>query len=386
MLDLADATKRVDAIGVTERPLTADGADFADLTWDARAGRILATRARAGVSDVVTIEPATGWVEVMAVGGTWSSPRWFARDDGDESTLGVIAVHESATSPPGIVLVTRADDPNEPVFRAAPRAVDAAPHVGSVEVSFPSEDGTIVHGRLLRPPAARATRPAPLLVAVHGGPATCAGDEWDGLAQYFVDKGYGWLAPNYRGSTGYGRAFERAGHGGCGIDDAADCLFAGEYAAKLDWVDDDRIVVLGRGYGGFLALSVLTRDPGRRFVAGVCLSGDSDLLATWSACERRRRRELEATMGHPSAYRDAYRAASALHRLEALTVPVLVAHGERDLRVPYESSVRLVARLRELGASYEYVTYPTEGHTIERPGPRLHLARRIERFLDWHVM
>ena len=91
-------------------------------------------------------------------------------------------------------------------------------------------------------------------------------------------------------------------------------------------------------------------------------------------------------MGHPSAYRDAYRAASALHRLEALTVPVLVAHGERDLRVPYESSVRLVARLRELGASYEYVTYPTEGHTIERPGPRLHLARRIERFLDWHVM
>ncbi len=386
VLDLTDVAKRVDAIGVSERPLTADGADFADLTWDARAGRILATRTRRGVSDVVTVDPATGWVELVAAGGTWSSPRWFAIGHGDDCTLGVIAVHESETSPPGIVRVTGVEDPNEPVLRAAPRSVDAAPHVASVEVSFPSEDGTLVHGRLLRPAAAGTAHPAALIVGVHDGPAMCAGDEWDGLAQYFVDKGYGWLSPNYRGSAGYGREFERAGHGGCGIDDAADCLFAGEFAAKLDWVDDERVVVLGRGYGGFLALCVLTRDPGRRFAAGVCLSPDSDLLATWSACDRRRRRELEGMMGHPSAYRDAYRAGSALHRLDALTAPVLVAHGEHDSLVPFDSSRRLVARLREVGATYEYVTYPTEGHTVARPGPRLHLARRIERFLDWHLM
>jgi dipeptidyl aminopeptidase/acylaminoacyl peptidase len=258
--------------------------------------------------------------------------------------------------------------------------------VASVAVSFPSEDGTTVHGRLLRPPAANAARRVPLVVAVHGGPAACAGDEWDGVAQYFVDKGYGWLTPNYRGSIGYGRDFERAGHGGCGVDDAADCLFAGEFADKLDWVDDERIVIVGRSYGGFLAVNVLTRDPGRRFAAGVSISGDSDLLTTWSRCDRSRRRELETAMGHPSGYRDAYRAASALPRLEAIAAPVLIAHGELDTRVPFESSQRLVARLREIGLTYEYVTYRTEGHTLASPASRLHLARRIERFLDWHLM
>jgi dipeptidyl aminopeptidase/acylaminoacyl peptidase len=386
LLELSDTRNRVDGIGVAERQLTADGADFDDLTWDADAARILATRARGGVTDVVTIDPGNGWIELVAAGGSWSSPRWFAQTDGDTRDLGVVAVHESETSPPGVVLLVPGDNPNESVFRAAPRAVDAAPHVASVAVSFPSEDGTTVHGRLLRPPAANAARRVPLVVAVHGGPAACAGDEWDGVAQYFVDKGYGWLTPNYRGSTGYGRDFERAGHGGCGVDDAADCLFAGEFAAKLDWVDDERIVIVGRSYGGFLAVNVLTRDPGRRFAAGVSISGDSDLLTTWSRCDRSRRRELETTMGHPSGYRDAYRAASALPRLEAIAAPVLIAHGELDTRVPFESSQRLVARLREIGVTYEYVTYRTEAHTLASPASRLHLARRIERFLDWHLM
>jgi len=385
VLELTDTKKRVDAIGVTERQLTADGADFADLTWDSAAGRILATRSRGGLTDVVTVDPDTGWVELVAAGGTWSSPRWFRVERGADG-LGVVAIHESETTPPAVVRMTGDNTAVEPILRPAPRAVVAAPHVESIDVSFPSEDGTVVHGRLLRPPPADAGHPAPVVVAIHGGPAACAGDEWDGLAQYFVDKGYGWLAPNYRGSSGFGRDFERAAHGGCGVDDAADCLYAGEFAAKLDWVDDERIAIVGRSYGGYLALNALTRDPGRRFAAGVCMYGDSDLLTTWARADRSRRREVEAMMGHPSAYRDAYRAGSPLNRLEALTAPLLVVHGERDTRVPFESSRRLVERLRDMGATYEYVTYRTEGHTLARPGPRLHFARRLERFLDWHLM
>ncbi len=400
LLELTDTSRRVDRIGVAEHQLTADGADFGELTWDRVSGRILGTRARGGTTDVVTIDPATRWVELVAAGGTWSSPRWFAtgvgdrptspdhEEDGtrDEDGLVVLAVHESATTPPGVVRITPGGHPNESIFRAAPRVVDAAPHVASVGVSFPSEDGTVVHGRLFRPSGASPNRPVPLVVAVSDAPGTAAGDQWDGLAQYFVDKGYGWLTPAYRGSRGYGRDFERLAHGGCGIDDAADCLFAGEYAAKLDWVDDERIVVFGRGYGGFLALSVLTRDPGRRFAAGVSVNGDSDLLSSWARCDTRRRRELEATMGHPSAYRDAYRAASVLHRLDALPAPVLVVHGELDTRAPFESSRRLVERLARADATYEYVTYPNEGHVFADVEVRLHAARRVERFVDWHVL
>jgi dipeptidyl aminopeptidase/acylaminoacyl peptidase len=118
----------------------------------------------------------------------------------------------------------------------------------------------------------------------------------------------------------------------------------------------------------------------------VCLQGDADLLSTWSRCDRARRRELEAVMGHPSVYRDAYRAGSALHRIEALTAPVLLAHGELDSAAPFESVSRLVERLDGIGATYELVTYRTEGHVLARPGPRLHFTRCLERFLDWHLM
>jgi dipeptidyl aminopeptidase/acylaminoacyl peptidase len=135
--------------------------------------------------------------------------------------------------------------------------------------------------------------------------------------------------------------------------------------------------------------------PGRaaeRLTAGRSPVGrHADSAPPWSPDGRAiafvdRARVVARRMGHPSAYRDAYRAGSALHRLEALAAPVPVAHGELDTRVPFESSRRLVARLREVGATYEYVTYRNEGHTLTRPASRLHLARRLVRFLDWHLM
>jgi dipeptidyl aminopeptidase/acylaminoacyl peptidase len=370
----------VDAIGVTERQLTADGADFSQLTWAAGHDRILAIRSRAGCADVVTVDPASGWVDTLATGGTWAFPRWVSGDR-------LLAVHESETSPPAVtgVVIGGHSGPRR-IVPIAPRSIAVAPHTNAVAVSFPSEDGTVVHGRLLRPRDANATRRAPAIVAVHDGPAACAGDTWDGLAQYFVDKGYGWLSPNYRGSTGYGRAFEREGHGGWGVDDAADCLFAGEYLAKLDWIDEERTAILGWGHGGSLALGALTRDPGRRFAAGACVGADVDLVRSWAGCDPGRRLDIEAMMGHPSAYGDAYHAGSPVHRLDALAAPVLVVHGERDARAPLDQSRRLADELRRRDKVFEYVAYPTEGHELTRRGPRLDFARRLERFLDGHLL
>jgi dipeptidyl aminopeptidase/acylaminoacyl peptidase len=91
-------------------------------------------------------------------------------------------------------------------------------------------------------------------------------------------------------------------------------------------------------------------------------------------------------MGHPATAREAYRAGSPYHRLENVRVPLLVAHGERDVRVSPKQSEQLVARLRSLGKTFEYVTYPTEAHGLLRVGPQLHFYRRLERFLDWHLM
>jgi dipeptidyl aminopeptidase/acylaminoacyl peptidase len=91
-------------------------------------------------------------------------------------------------------------------------------------------------------------------------------------------------------------------------------------------------------------------------------------------------------MGPPSAAREAYRAGSPVHRLDQIQVPILIAHGERDERVNPAQSEELVAELRRLGKTFEYVTYPTEAHGFLRPGPQVHFYKRMERFLDWCLM
>ena len=96
--------------------------------------------------------------------------------------------------------------------------------------------------------------------------------------------------------------------------------------------------------------------------------------------------DLERMMGPPSAAREAYIAGSAYHRLENVRVPLLIAHGERDERVSPKQSEQLVERLRKLGKTFEYVTYPTEAHGLLRAGPQLDFYRRLERFLNWNLM
>ena len=272
-----------------------------------------------------------------------------------------------------------------PLVDVTPAEVGAAPHVVPAAVEFPSGDGLVIPGFLFRPAAAR-NGPVPAVVYPHGGPTSMYGDEWDGHAQYFVDKGYAWLAVNFRGSTSYGRDFERANHGDWGVGDTADCLAAHDFLASLDWIDADRIGIFGASYGSYLALLSLVDDPEHRYACGVAKYGDSDILNSWAMGDALGVEDLERMMGHPGDHAAAYRVASPLARVESIERPILVAHGELDERVHPKQSQQLVDRLEELGKSYEYVTYPTEGHGLLRRQPQLHFYRRLERFLDWHLM
>jgi dipeptidyl aminopeptidase/acylaminoacyl peptidase len=220
----------------------------------------------------------------------------------------------------------------------------------------------------------------------HGGPTGHDGDEWFGHAQYFVDKGYAWLLPNFRGSTSYGRDFERLNHGVWGVDDTKDCLAAYDHLATLDWIDPQRVAIFGGSYGSYLALCSVVDDPHHRFRCAVTKYGDCDILTSWAQGDREGVQDLERMMQHPSQARDAYRAGSPIHRIESLAVPLLVAHGERDERVHPAQSAQLVDALDRLGKTYEYVTYPTEAHGFLRAEPQLDFYRRLERFLDWWLL
>jgi dipeptidyl aminopeptidase/acylaminoacyl peptidase len=362
--------------GSGERQLTGDGADYADPAWHPGGGRIAVNRAVRNRFGLAVVDAGSGAVTELAAGGAYGAPRWTAAGD-------LIATYEDHATPPELRVVA-AGESARTLLAPAPLAIKSAPHIAPQEVAFRSRDGLEVPGFLFRPQ--NATEPVPAVVYPHGGPTDAYRDEWDGHAQYFLDKGYAWLAVNFRGSTGYGRDFERANHGVWGVEDVWDCLAAADHLKRLDWVDGDRLAIFGSSYGSYMALLAVTDDPEHRFRCAVAKYGDCDILTSWAQGDRLGVQDLERMMGHPSSARAAYRAGSPFHRLRNVEAPILVAHGERDERVSPKQSEQLVAELRRLGKTFEYVTYPTEAHGLLRAGPQLDFYRRLERFLDWYLL
>ena len=367
----------VGADGDGDRRLTSAEADHYQAEWHPDGERLVAVRGRRNRFDLVVVDAATGAADVLAEGGTWSSPHWTAAGE-------VAAAYDSHETAPELRIVGPGG--SRTWHAPAPRAVRRVRHAELEDVSFPSFDGLEIPAFLLRPAGASAERPVAAIVHPHGGPTSYYGDEWDGHAQYFVDKGYAWLAINFRGSTGYGREFERANHGVWGVEDTRDCLAATDFLRTIDFVDGERLAIFGASYGSYMALLSVTDDPEHRFRCAVAKYGDCDIVSSWAQGDRLGVQDLERMMGPPAAAREAYRAGSPFHRLENVDVPLLIAHGERDERVSPKQSEQLVAELRRLGKTFEYVTYPTEAHGLLRAGPQLDFYRRLERFLDWHLM
>ena len=364
--------------GDGERQITAGGADYSEQEWHPDGTRILAVQCDRNRFHLVTVDAGAGTVETLARGGLWETPHWTSQGD-------VVACYEDHATPPELRRVA-VDDPPKTIHAPAPAAVKAAPYAALEDVVITSFDGLEIPAFLMRPRGASAERPVPAVVYPHGGPTLCYADEWDGHAQYFIDRGYAWLAPNFRGSTGFGREFERRDHGVWGVDDTRDCLAGADFLRTLDWVDGDRLAIFGASYGSYMALAAVTDDPERRFRCAVCKYGDCDIETSWAQGDRPGVQQLERMMGTPASAPAAYRAGSPYHRLENVEVPLLITHGDRDVRVSPKQSEQLVARLRQLGKTFEYVTYPAEAHGLLRAGPQLDFYRRLERFLNWNLM
>lgn len=367
---------RASVDGSTLARVTSESADMSGLDWHPGGGSLVAVRTKEGNSDLVIIDMQTGGLEVVSSGGEWSTPHWV----GDS----IAAIHESATKPPSLVTLTR-DGTETVLLDQVPASVRMASHVQPEGIRYESFDGLEIHGFLMRPDDSKGGL-VPAVVYPHGGPTSAYTDSWDGHAQYFVDKGYAWLAINFRGSTGYGRDFERANHGVWGVADTQDCLAAADYLGGLDWVDSNRIAIFGASYGSYMALAALARDPQHRFACGAAKYGDSDIATSWAQGDRGGREDLERMMGRPADDREAYRAGSPLWTVDQISKPILVAHGEKDIRVHPDQSRQLVDELLRHQKTFEYITYPTEGHGLLNAEPQVHFYKRLERFLDWYLM
>ncbi|MFD0200217.1 MULTISPECIES: S9 family peptidase [Saccharothrix] len=241
-------------------------------------------------------------------------------------------------------------------------------------------DGETVPCLLYQPPTADADRRAPVVVAVHGGPEWQSRPVFEPVVQALLARGIGVLAPNIRGSSGYGMRYQRLIYRDWGGGDLADLEAAVRLLDDVPWADASRLGVHGASYGGFATLACLTLLPDL-WRAGVSECGPSDLLNDIRGFPPTWRKRAVDWIGDPDDPADValLTARSPLENAHRLTAPVLIMHGENDANVNPAESERMYRRLRELGKPAWLVLHPGVGHGIDRAG----LADTVELIVSW---
>ncbi len=230
-------------------------------------------------------------------------------------------------------------------------------------IRFPSSNDSFAHG-FYYPPADTIELPAsvtpPLLVKCHGGPSAHTDAGLDLRIQFWTSRGFAVFDLNYRGSTGYGRAYREALYGQWGVADVEDAVLGARYLVEQGLANPAQLAISGGSAGGFTVLSALAFHD--TFTAGASLYGVSDLESLLADTHKFEARYLDRLIGPWPASRDLYRARSPLRHADQLAAPVIFLQGLKDKVVTPDQSERMATALRDKGVPVLYITFPEEGH------------------------
>ena len=234
-----------------------------------------------------------------------------------------------------------------------------------VALSYPTGDGgEIAHGYYYPPHNASCRAAAgelpPLLVMSHGGPTGATGDTLNPATQFWTSRGFAVLDVDYRGSTGYGRAYRERLYGEWGVADVEDCVAGALHLAETGRADRERLAIRGGSAGGYTTLSALTFHDA--FRAGASYYGISDLEVLAADTHKFEARYLDRLVGEWPADREVYRARSPLHHASRLACPIIFFQGLDDRVVPPNQAELMVDALDGQGLPVACLMFEGEGH------------------------
>jgi len=255
-------------------------------------------------------------------------------------------------------------------------------------IRYKSFDGLEIPSIFYKPHQANKDNKVPALVWVHGGPGGQSRLNYSSTIQYLVNHGYAILAVNNRGSSGYGKAFNMMDNQKHGDVDLKDCVNGKSYLQSLDFIDPDKIGIIGGSYGGYMTMAALAFTPDE-FEVGVNIFGVTNWLRTlkstppwWESF----RKALFDELGDPFT-EDSVRlhAISPLFHAENIKKPVMVLQGANDPRVLQVESDEMVAAIRANNVEVEYVLFPDEGHGFRKKENQIEGYGKVLEFLDKHL-
>jgi dipeptidyl aminopeptidase/acylaminoacyl peptidase len=254
-------------------------------------------------------------------------------------------------------------------------------------MNYRAADGWEIQGFLVRPVAWEAGRKYPLVLSIHGGPSGMYGVDWYHEFQVYASKGWAVFFANPRGSTGYGRRFQRGVALEWGGKAYTDIMSGVDEVLKRNgWIDAERMGVTGGSYGGFMTNWIVTQT--NRFKAAVTLRSISNFVSDEGTRDYAYQHDRDFGGDLYQAF-DLFWKYSPLRLVDKVKTPTLVLHSENDYRVPIEQGEQWFRALKHHGVTSELVIFPRENHNLTRTGEPKHLVESLnwqcywfERFLD----
>ncbi len=259
--------------------------------------------------------------------------------------------------------------------------VDPATFVEPESAVVTSFDGLEVPMWVYRP---QGIETPPVIVSVHGGPEAQERVGFNPVYQYLVASGFAVVAPNVRGSSGYGKTYMSLDDRRLRMDSVKDLVAVGEWVRDHSGFDGERMAVMGGSYGGFMVLAALTTAP-ELWAAGIDIVGIANFVTFLENTGAYRRALREAEYGSLAEDRDFLESISPINHVEEIRAPLLVIHGANDPRVPLGEAEQIVERLRALDRPVDLIVFDDEGHGVVKLANRRVAYGAVVEFLGEHL-
>ena len=350
---------------------------------DRNTGELIAVHFDAGYPDIHLVDQEhvySRWYPALLQAFDGNRIRITSSSDDEKLLL----LHVSGDKEPGqFHLVDTETKKLRYLFNAA-SWIDPQQMASTQPITFEARDGLKIYGYLTEPN--NNSQSAPLVVMPHGGPYGVR-DSWqfDQDVQFLASLGYAVLQINFRGSRGYGWGFEQSGYRKWGTDIQYDIIDGTRWAADLETIDAERICIVGASFGGYSALMAPTIAQDL-YKCAVGVVGVYNLELMWKTADIRKTRlgknYLEKAIGEDP---ETLRRNSPLYNLDRLSIPVFLAHGEKDWRVDVEHYEQMVKALEENNHPHQAMLLEKEGHGFYNEENRLAYLQKLESFLKKHI-
>jgi dipeptidyl aminopeptidase/acylaminoacyl peptidase len=336
-----------------------------------------------GLTDVYLVTVATMRAEKIPVGTGLNSLAAYPNSFSPSGSR-LLLSHESSVQPGDFWIYDTASRSASQFTHTAIASLSSAAMPESQIVHYKTFDGKTISALMWVPFNLKRDGSNPALVLPHGGPTGQVQDYWSPRVAALVSRGYICIAPNVRGSTGYGMDFQRANYQDLGGGDLQDEVYATKFLQATGYVNPKKIGITGGSYGGFMTLMAIGKTPDI-WAASVELFGIIDWMTMLKHSDPELQQYEKSLLGDPVKDKKVYDAASPITFIHSVKTPLLVLQGDNDPRVPKEEAVQVVDLLKKDGKTVDAHYYANEGHGFEKRENQIDSIRRTVAWFDKYL-